>query len=496
MGNAIRSRTATRLAALGLITAAAIACGAAGAQGDRQGGKGKGGPLSPTTYDPRQSLAPLVQKVSPAVVNIKVTSRRPRPGSPFGPDLFEFFFGPGLRDRQPVPEPRALPESRAVGSGFVIDSSGLVVTNHHVVAAADEIEVQLADERTFPADLVGSDERTDVALLQLRDARGLPTVAFGDSDRLAVGDHVVAIGNPFGLDHTVTSGIVSAKARVIGAGPYDDFIQTDASINPGNSGGPLFNLRGEVVGINTAIAPQGQGIGFAIPSNLARALIDSLRDRGKVVRGWLGIAFQPLDEALAAAVKAPDARGALVANVTPGGPADKAGMKTGDVIVAVDGKPLTDVRRLPALVAGLEPGRTVPVEVLRTGAKRTLRVRVGEIPGEEAAAGKPGKPAPPGSKAEDPDTARLGFEVGVIDARLRARLKAGEVDGGVVVTRVTPGSAAASKLRRGDIVVEAGGKRVRDPAGFAGAVADLKAGDDLLLLVFRGGNWLYVVIRL
>jgi serine protease Do len=495
MRHAIESRTATGLAVLGLIVAAAIACGAAGAKGDQQGGKSKAGPLQPTTYDPRLSLAPLVRKVAPAVVNIKVTARRPRTGSPFGPDLFEFFFGPGLRDRPQSPELPPFAESRAVGSGFVVDASGLVVTNHHVVATADEIEVQLDDERTYPAELVGSDERTDVALLQLRGAKGLPAVAFGDSDELEVGDHVVAIGNPFGLDHTVTSGIVSAKARVIGAGPYDDFIQTDASINPGNSGGPLFNLRGEVVGINTAIAPRGQGIGFAIPSNLARGMIDSLRDKGKVVRGWLGIAFQPLDEALAAAVKAPDAKGALVANVTPGAPADKAGMKAGDVIVAVDGKPLADVRRLPSLVAGFEPGRTVPVEVLRAGAKRSLRIKVGEIPGEEASA-RPGQPTPPGAKAANPDAARLGFVVDAIDERLRARLKAAEVEGGVVVTRVTPGSGAAARLRRGDIVAEAGGKPIRDPESFTAAVADAKAGDDLLLLVFRGGDWTYVVIRL
>jgi len=487
MRRPVRTGAATGLAALGLIVAAAIACGAAGASGGKKGS----GPLKPVAYDPRQSLAPLVREVAPAVVNVKVKARRVRPGSPFGPDLFEFFFGPGFRERRPGP--RILPESRAVGSGFVIDSSGLVVTNHHVVANADEIEIQLADERAFQADLVGSDERTDLALLQLRDATGLTTVSFGDSDSLEVGDYVVAIGNPFGLDHTVTSGIVSAKARVIGAGPYDDFIQTDASINLGNSGGPLFNLRGEVVGINTAIAPQGQGIGFAIPSNLARGMIDSLRDKGKVVRGWLGIVFQPLDEALAAAVKAPDTKGALVSNVTSGSPADKAGMRTGDVIVAVDGKPLDSPRRLPALVAGLEPGSTVSFEVLRKDARRTLRVKIGEIPGEETAAARPGKPGP---RTESPDTARLGFEVGAIDDRLRARLKASEIDGGVVVTMVAPGSAAAERLRRGDIVTEAGGKRVRDPESFSRAVADLETGDDLLLLVFRGGSWLYVVIRL
>jgi serine protease Do len=495
MKNGIEPRITTWLCILGLIVAAAIACGAAGAKGDKKGGKAKTGPLAPTTYDPRQSLAPLVRKVSPAVVNIRVTARVPRLGSPFGPDLFEFFFGPGFRDRRQLPEPPPFTEARAVGSGFVVDASGLVVTNHHVVATADEIEVQLADERTFQADLVGSDERTDVALLQLRDAKKLPTVIFGDSDELDVGDHVVAIGNPFGLDHTVTSGIVSAKARVIGAGPYDDFIQTDASINPGNSGGPLFNLRGEVVGINTAIAPQGQGIGFAIPSNLAQGLIDSLRDKGKVVRGWLGITFQPLDDSLAVAVKAPDAKGALVANVTPGAPADEAGMKPGDVIVAVGGKPLGDSRRLPTLVAGLEPGKTVPIAVLRGGTKRTLRVKVGEIPGEEPPSDKPDRPGP-GAETGSPDAARLGFQVNAIDGHLRARLKAGEVEGGVVVTRVTRGTAAAAKLRRGDVIAEAGGQRVRDPEGFAKAVADLKAGDDLLLLVFRGGDWRYVVIRL
>ena len=272
------------IGALSVAVIAAVACGAAGGKSIRN--EGGPPPMSPVTYDPRVSLAPLVDKVGGAVVNIQTTSRIRQRGFRGQGSLFDFFFGPG-GPGSGVPMP-AEQKRQSVGSGFIIDPEGYVVTNRHVVAGADEIEVQLSDNRTFRARRVGEDERTDVALLQLENARSLPSVAFGSSDRMRVGDRVVAIGNPFGLDHTVTEGIISAKERVIGAGPYDDFIQTDASINPGNSGGPLFNLSGEVIGINTAIARTGQGIGFAIPSDLARGVIESLRRDGKVTRGWLG----------------------------------------------------------------------------------------------------------------------------------------------------------------------------------------------------------------
>ena len=273
----------TWAAVLVLVLVAAVACGAASARDKNKGKKGNG-PLSPTTYDPQISLAPLVDKVSPAVVNIRTkTTVRGMRGMMGSEGLFEFFFG--NRPRRGDPFGGTERTLQAAGSGFIIESDGLVVTNHHVVKDVDEIEVQLADDRIFNAQIVGSDQRTDVALLRLDKASGLPTVEFGDSDALKVGDRVVAIGNPFGLDHTVTAGIVSAKERVIGAGPYDDFIQTDASINPGNSGGPLFDLSGYVIGINTAVNRNAEGIGFAIPSSLARDMIEALKNGGTVVRG-------------------------------------------------------------------------------------------------------------------------------------------------------------------------------------------------------------------
>ena len=471
---------------------AAVACGAAGAAGEKGGdkAKGRGGPLKPATYDPQLSLAPLVDKVAPAVVNIRTTMSVRMPGFPDAEQFFEFFFGPrGPRERGMPQQPRER-KQEAAGSGFIIKKDGLVVTNHHVVDGATEIEVQLADERKFDAELVGSDQRTDLALLRLRGAKGLPTVAFGDSDELRVGDHVVAIGNPFGLDHTVTAGIVSAKERVIGAGPYDAFIQTDASINPGNSGGPLFNLEGEVVGINTAIVPQGQGIGFAIPSSLAKDLIRSLQSDGKVVRGWLGLVFQPLDEALAKAFGVGKDEGALVADVTAGSPAEKAGIAVGDVIVEVGGKKLESSRQLPALVAKLKPGTKSPITVVRQGKRKKIEVQIGEMPGEIAG----DKPPAAGKKGEGATTA-LGFSVRPLDEGLRRRLGAQGVEG-VVVAEVDPGSTAGEALDAGDVIGEVNRTAVRDIAGFEAAVKGLEKGDDLLLRVFRDDKWSYVVVRL
>ncbi len=471
---------------IAIILAAAVACGAAPAKGKS---KKKGAQiLEPATYDPRVSLAPLVKKVSPAVVNIRTTAKaRQGPGF-LGPNnLFEFFFGPRGRGQRPTPAPQQRQEQRSLGSGFVISKDGLVVTNHHVVYAADAIEVQLADDRKFEATLVGSDERTDVALLRLTGAKKLPTVLLGDSDNLAVGDHVVAIGNPFGLDHTVTSGIVSAKERVIGAGPYDDFIQTDASINPGNSGGPLFNLKGEVVGINTAIAPHGQGIGFAIPSKLASGIIEALSGNGEVVRGWLGIAFQPMDQKLSKAFGVKTDAGAIVANVNTGSPAEKGGMKAGDVIIEVNGKELTKARQLPALVAKLKPGNTATVKVIRRNKPKILKIEIGRMPEEGVAQSAKHKP--------EKGKTKLGFQVQSLDKRTRSQLQAEDIEG-VVVTRIDPKSSVNGVLRNGDIVVEVNREKVPNVEAFQEKTKKLRSGDDLLLLVYRRGGWQYLVIRL
>ncbi len=472
-----------------LVMAVAVACAAAPA-----GSKGKSkdhgaGVLNPTTYDPQLSLAPLVEKVSPAVVNIRTTVQAKSMQGMLGPrDLFQWFFGPGPGGQQRPPAPGPQRQQRSVGSGFIISADGLVVTNHHVVTGAEEIEVQIADGRTFKAELVGSDQRTDVALLRLHNAKDLPVVRFGDSDKLRVGDHVVAIGNPFGLDHTVTSGIVSAKERVIGAGPYDDFIQTDASINPGNSGGPLFNLASEVIGINTAINPQGQGIGFAIPSSLASTVIDALNDGGQVVRGWLGIGFQPLNEELAKAFGVSDKDGAIVvASVNRDSPAEKGGMKSGDIIASVNGRKLTKAKQLPSIVANLKPGKVATVKVIRDGKAHKLKIKIGQMQSETD--GRKTKPSMSEGKT------KLGIMVQELDDRIRKQLDAEEVEG-VLVTQINPDSPARGVLSPGDIVVEINRERVRNMKEFAKQTEKLRSGDDLLLHIYRRGGWRYVVVRM
>lgn len=479
------------LAIAGLAAVLAVACGAAPSKdvGSEAKAQKSSSPLDPISYDPRLSLSPLVEKVGPAVVNISTTQIARRPMTPFGGmDPFEFFFGPrGPRTPRGVPGPEMDRRQRSLGSGFIVDKSGLVITNNHVVSGADEIEVQLADKRKFKGRLLGSDPRTDVAVLQLEGAKDLPTVPLGNSDTLKVGDHVVAIGNPFGLDHTVTSGIVSAKERVIGAGPYDQFIQTDASINPGNSGGPLFNLRGEVVGINTAIAPQGQGIGFAIPSNQAQHVAESLTREGKVVRGYLGILLQPLDEQLGMAMGVKNGEGALVAEVTAGSPAEAAGLQAGDIIVDVKGKGIKDSRALQTVIAGQSPGSKVSLKVVREKKSRTLEVTIGEMP-DEIGAVAPGK-------GTEPD-ARLGIGVSPLSPDLRQRLGLPSNATGVVVSEVDQDAPAAQALVRGDVITEVNRKPVRNPEEFRAATRALKKGDDMLLRLNRQGQWLYAVIRL
>ncbi len=479
-------------AAILVAVVAAVACGASPAKGkgDNAGVHDKSsGPLTPTTYNPEISLAPLVDKVSAAVVNVR-TKARPKIGSnmmPYGPGIFEWFFGQPQQPRR-APAPDMAPQERSLGSGFIIDKSGLVVTNNHVVDGADEIEVQLSDEQVFQADLVGADERTDVALLRLKGVKNkkLPVVSFGDSDSLRVGDHVVAIGNPFGLDHTVTEGIVSAKERVIGAGPYDDFIQTDASINPGNSGGPLFNLRGEVVGINTAINPQGQGIGFAIPSNLASSIIDSLSNGGQVIRGWLGIAFQPMTDDLAKAFGLSGKKGAVVANVTPASPADKGGMKAGDVILSVNGKPLKDSKTLPHMVAKIKPGTKAPFKVFRDKKELTLNIEIGKMPDDIDAGG---------AMSSSKSATDFGLTVETLDDQLRNRLGADSTVSGVVVTDVASDSPAAGMLTGGDVILEVNRKPVKNVVEFKAAAKSVKSGDTVILRVFRRGAWLWITFR-
>jgi serine protease Do len=334
-------------------------------------------PLEPLSYDPRFSLAPLVERLGPAVVHLQVTQ-----AVPAAPAGFPFFSG--------MAEGEVL--RKGEGSGFFVSADGYLVTNNHVVDEAREVRVRFADGRSMQGEVVGTDPRTDIALVKVKLEKGttVPFVPLGQSSRARVGDQVVAIGAPFGLDHTVTTGIISAKGRNIGAGPYDDFIQTDASINPGNSGGPLFNLYGEVVGVNTAINPRGQGIGFAVPSDMVADIIEQLKTDGKVARGWMGVGLQPLSPEEAKKLKIPKgSAGSLEGAVVVGAvyantPAAKADLRAGDLVVALEGKPLSGTEALIREVGRHAPGETLRLSVLREGETLDLKVQLGERPEEDA----------------------------------------------------------------------------------------------------------------
>jgi Do/DeqQ family serine protease len=424
----------------------------------------------------------VADRATPSVVNVSVKVKReaqPEAGpSPeteerfkefFGPELFERFF----RRRNPREE------GRAAGSGVIVDARGYIVTNTHVVENATEIEVRLSDGHKFKATLVGRDGRTDLAVLRIENPPGpLPVAELGDSDRLRVGQWAIAIGNPFGLDRTVTAGIISATGRThVGVATYEAFIQTDASINPGNSGGPLLNLDGRVVGINTAIVSSGQGIGFAIPINLARDIMTQLINRGKVVRGWLGVAIQDLSPELAAGFGVKEDAGVLVAEVMKDSPAGAAGLKPGDVITDFNGGGVKDVTDLQKRVAAVEPGRAAPMTVTRDRKTVTLSVKVGEQPSEEALAdAENGSESVLGLTVEPltPETARQN--------RLTARR-------GLLVTEVEPGSPGAEAgIKPGDAIVEVNREPVGDVAALQQLVAGLKPGESVPVYLQRGGG--------
>ena len=365
-------------------------------------------------------------------------------------------------------------KQRSLGSGFIIDKEGHIVTNNHVIEDADEIKVKLADGEEYDAKLVGRDPNTDLALIKIKRASDLVPLEMGDSDNLDVGSWVVAIGSPFGLEQTVTAGIVSAKGRVIGAGPYDNFIQTDASINPGNSGGPLLNLSGEVVGINTAIVAQGQGIGFAIPVNLAKDIVAQLKDHGSVTRGWLGVGIQDLTSELAEYYGLKDKKGVLVSQVFKGDPAEKAGIKPNDIIVAVDGEPVNTSRELSATIAGLEVGKRTAITVIRNGQEKTLYAELSKRKDADLVA-----------KQELKDNGDLGLQVMELTPEAARRFGHTVDENGVLVVGVLPGSKAAQAgIQQGDLVKEVNRKPV-DSAEKLKSELKNKTGNSIRLLVKR-----------
>lgn len=450
-------------------------------------------------------FADMAEKLLPSVVNVSTTQtvrntehipEMPQfpPGSPFE----EFF--KNFMDKQRGQDDRPH-KATSLGSGFIIDAAGYVVTNNHVIQDADEITVMLHDNSVLKATVVGRDPKVDLALLKIDPGkRQLTAVSFGNSDESRVGDWVLAIGNPFGLGGTVTAGIISARSRDIQAGQYDDFLQTDASINKGNSGGPMFNMAGEVIGINTAIySPTGGsiGIGFAIPSSLAKPVVDSLKKYGKIRRGWLGVHIQSLDQDLADSMGLSTDKGALVAKVAQDGPAAKADIKDGDVILKFDGKEINEMRRLPRIVAETPIGKKVDVEIWRNGQTLTIPIVVGELKEEEPKEAKAEGKNEPAKAATN--FAGLGFSVGSITPQIRDKFGLDDQAKGVVVLDVNATSAAAEKgLRPGDVIMDAGQQPVQTPAELVKIIDKAKAAGqrNLLLRVENPQLIHYVVLPL
>ena len=432
-----------------------------------------------------QSFAELAKIVTPAVVNVSTTSTIKVPGNPFKQffgsqdepygDFFRKFFG-DIPDREM--------KQRSLGSGFIVDKEGYIITNNHVVSGADDIKVRLADGNEYTAKVVGRDPQTDLALIKISTLlKDLPTLALGSSDNMQVGDWVLAIGNPFGLEHTVTQGIISASGRVIGSGPYDNFLQTDAPINPGNSGGPLVNLKGEVIGINTAIVAAGQGIGFAIPSNTAKAVIAQLREKGKVTRGWIGVSIQSVTPELAPSFGMEKPVGALIADVATDGPAEKGGIKQGDIIVFFDGKAVKTSSDLPWIVAETPVGKIVDVKVMRQGKEVDLKVKMEEMT-EQRVASQMGEPSQ-----------RFGLTVDNIKPEWKKQFKI-TVRSGVVITDVTPDSPADDAgLQTGDVIREVNKKPVKDLKDYRKAISQAVENKAVLFLVNRGSQTFYVSIN-
>ncbi len=459
------------------------------------------------------SFADMVAKLQPAVVNISTTQRVQVQANPFSGTPFGDLFGFGQRGGQGGAQPQTR-QASSLGSGFIISADGYIVTNNHVISAGsrtavvEEITVTLTDRREFKAKLIGRDQASDLALLKIEGPANLPFVRFGDSNGARVGDWVVAIGNPFGLGSTVTAGIVSAVHRVTGTGAYDRFIQTDASINQGNSGGPMFDLNGNVIGVNSQIlSPTGGnvGIGFAIPAEQAKPIIDTLLKGQSVKRGYLGVGIQQVDAGIANALGLPQNRGEIISRVEPGEAADKAGIRQGDVVVSVGGKEVTPDQTLSFLVANQQPGARLPIELIRDGKRQTLTVTVGTRPPEEQLAGfnpdedSGGLPNPTNPSAPAP-AAALGLQVTPLTAQIARNLGVDPSTRGVVVVSADPSSDAAGKgIRRGDVVVSVNRTPVTTPTEYSAAVAAARSAgrDQALLYVQRArGAGGYIAVRI
>ncbi|MDA8078738.1 MAG: DegQ family serine endoprotease [Nitrospiraceae bacterium] len=435
-----------------------------------------------------KAFTEIAGAVSPAVVNISTTKVVRRDASPLFDDPFFDFFNP-FRDFK---APKKWKE-QSLGSGVIVSPDGYIITNNHVIEQADEIRIILFDKRSFKARIVGADPKTDVALVKI-DAGSLPTVRWGDSDKLQVGEFVLAIGNPFGLSHTVTMGIISAVGRAnVGIADYEDFIQTDAAINPGNSGGPLVNIRGELIGINTAIFSKSggyQGIGFAVPSNMVRLVMEQLQQKGKVTRGWLGVTIQEVTPELAQKFGIRNAKGALVGDITKGSPAEKAGLRRGDVIIEFNGKKITDPGHLRNMVSQAKAGSEISLLILRGDKELRIPVVISELPKDIA------ESAPGVSPEESPSEVLSGLSVMELTKEIARQLGLRKDEKGVVVARVEPGSGSdEAGIRKGDIIQEIDRKKIEGLNDYSRIVSAIKPGDTVLLFINRGGRKFYVTLR-
>lgn len=431
-----------------------------------------------------QALSEVANAVKPSVVNISSTKTIKSPGfqNPFFNDpFFRRFFGDEFKFFE---RPREFRQS-GLGSGVIVDKDGYILTNYHVIKGSDEITIKLSDKREFKGKMIGSDPKTDIAVIKIQ-AEKLPSIKWGDSDKLKVGEMVLAIGNPFGLNQTVTSGIISATGRAnVGIADYEDFIQTDAAINPGNSGGALVNIRGELVGINTAIFSTSggyMGIGFAIPSNMVKVVMDNLIKKGKVVRGWLGVSIQPITPELAKQFGIQENKGVLIGDVLEDSPAEKAGLKRGDVIIEIDGKEFSDPSALRNAVASIPPGKEINIKILRDAKQMNLKATISELPADAQ------------KFSTQTESLLRGIEVKDITPDVRRALSLPKRVTGVIITGISDGSPAAEILAENDIIMEINRKKINNTKDYTNALGAIKKNQPLLVLVYRNGNTLYLTI--